>query len=313
MTTQSTPGMVRDESDSGVNVSGPAEIAWAAASDVGRHRVSNEDAALVASRLYAVADGMGGHDCGEIASEAAVAALERIEPGELTDTRDALVAAFFDAQDRIEHIRSGSGRRAGTTVTGAALVHHEGQAYWLAFNIGDSRTYRLSGGVLEQVTVDHSQVQELVDAGFLTPDQARVDPRRNVITRALGAGMLVEPDFFAFPAVVGETVLICSDGLTGELPDAEIAEIIEEAAGVGAAAQALIEAARNMGGHDNITAVLARPLVVGTHAVDRSADEGTDTTLRVNGVAAGGGAHEGGTTDGGAREASASDPADRRP
>ena len=107
------------------------------------------------------------------------------------------------------------------------LVTDDDVLHWLILNIGDSRTYRFQNGTLQLLTRDHSQVQEFVDAGVITAEQARIDPRRNVITRALGAGM-AEPDadYFSTPALPGDVLLICSDGLTGELPDAEIAEIL---------------------------------------------------------------------------------------
>ncbi len=138
------------------------------------------------------------------------------------------------------------------------MVTHDEQPHWLVLNIGDSRTYRWTHSVIEQVTTDHSQVQELVDAGYLTPEAARVDPRRNVITRALGAGMDADVDFFAFPVVRGDILLVCSDGLTGELPDTEISQIIAEsppdAAGVAAE---LVGAALALGARDNVTVVVA--------------------------------------------------------
>lgn len=115
----------------------------------------------------------------------------------------------------------------------------------------------MSHGRLEQVTIDHSQVQELVDAGFLTAAQARVDPRRNVITRALGAGMEQEADFFTFPVEVGDRIMVCSDGLTGELTDDSIAAVLLELTDPAQAAQALVAAALEAGGRDNITVVIA--------------------------------------------------------
>lgn len=249
---------VRDSAASGSHEVCGFGIDWAAVSDVGLVREANEDAALVTDRRYLLADGMGGHDCGEIASETALAALGAVEPSDLTTTRDAVLGALRTAAHDIGDIDSANGRRAGTTVTGALIVDYEGAPHWLVVNIGDSRTYRWSDAVIEQVTTDHSQVQELIDAGHLTPEQARVDPRRNVITRALGAGMDAEADFFVFPVVAGDVVLICSDGLTGELPDSELEEIIaERAATPDALAAELVSATLALGARDNVTVVVA--------------------------------------------------------
>lgn len=257
MTMDSIP-TVRNAATSGSHEFDGLRIDFAAVSDVGLVREANEDAALVTDRAYLLADGMGGHECGEIASETALHALHAVHAGDLAGTRSAVLAALVTAQHDIENIDSTHGRRAGTTVSGALVVTYDDHPHWLVLNIGDSRTYRWSATVLEQVTTDHSQVQELVDAGYLTPEAARVDPRRNVITRALGAGMDADADFFTFPVVAGDVVLVCSDGLTGELPDSEIAEIIgasvPDAARI---ADELVGAALALGARDNVTVVIA--------------------------------------------------------
>ncbi|GAA2049653.1 PP2C family protein-serine/threonine phosphatase [Williamsia deligens] len=259
MSTDAVP--FRDATVAGVQRRGDLELLWSAVSDVGLVRETNEDAAFVADGRFLLADGMGGHDGGEVASENALTALATVQPGEMAQTREAVVTALGDAQHRIEDISPGSGRRAGTTVTGAVVVTYEDVDQWLVLNIGDSRTYRWSPDSFEQVTSDHSQVQELVDAGYLTPEQARVDPRRNVITRALGAGMDAEADFFLFPVVRGEVLLVCSDGLTGELPDGEIAAIVAEHAVAdgpdpAALATELVQATLALGARDNVTVVV---------------------------------------------------------
>ncbi|WP_348639224.1 protein phosphatase 2C domain-containing protein, partial [Williamsia sp. 1138] len=256
--TMETTGTVRDEMRSGVGEFGQVEISWAVVSDVGLLRETNEDAALVGPGMVLVADGMGGHDCGELASEAALSALSDTAITGINRTRDSVMGLLSEAQRQIEDIDTAdSGRRAGTTITGAMLVDNDGVPHWLVLNIGDSRTYRMSHGRLEQVTVDHSQVQELVDAGFLTAAQARVDPRRNVITRALGAGMEQEADFFTFPVDAGDRIMVCSDGLTGELTDDSIAAILGDLTDPAQAAQALVAAALEAGGRDNITVAIA--------------------------------------------------------
>ena len=250
--------IVRDSSLTGSDIVGDLRLDWSVYSDVGRVRDANEDAALVLPGRYLLADGMGGHESGELASEAALLTLAEVEPGaELAGTRDALDQLLVDAQQRIGGIDGFSDRRAGTTVTGAVLVTDDDVLHWLILNIGDSRTYRFQNGTLQLLTRDHSQVQEFVDAGVITAEQARIDPRRNVITRALGAGM-AEPDadYFSTPALPGDVLLICSDGLTGELPDAEIAEILAGSDSVEDAAASLVDAALFVGAHDNVTVVV---------------------------------------------------------
>ncbi|MFW0784899.1 protein phosphatase 2C domain-containing protein [Gordonia sp. CPCC 206044] len=257
--------IVRDASGCGTDTLEGLRLEWAVACDVGRVREANEDAAVILPGRYLLADGMGGHDSGELASEAALLTIAEVPVlHEQSETQLDLIALLSRAQEKIGDISVDSDRRAGTTVTGAVLVTFEGQPHWLVLNVGDSRTYRLQGGALEQLTVDHSQVQEFVDAGFITREQARVDPRRNVITRALGAGM-VEPqaDFFSLPALPGDVLMVCSDGLTGELPDEEIADILLGSDSAEQATDALVEAALALGAHDNVTVI-----VVAVHESD---------------------------------------------
>jgi serine/threonine protein phosphatase PrpC len=143
----------------------------------------------------------------------------------------------------------------GTTVTGLAGLETLGGDRLMVFNVGDSRVYRLAAGRVEQLTVDHSEVQELVLAGVLTPEQARTHPRRNVVTRALGGGLELVADHWLLPATVGDRFLICSDGLFGELPDEAIAGLLATPRPQ-QAAQGLVAAANDAGGHDNITALV---------------------------------------------------------
>ncbi|KNA93144.1 protein phosphatase 2C domain-containing protein [Gordonia sp. w5E2] len=270
--------IVRDSSLTGSDIVGDLRLDWSVYSDVGRVRDANEDAALVLPGRYLLADGMGGHESGELASEAALLTLAEVEPGaELAGTRDALDQLLVDAQQRIGGIDGFSDRRAGTTVTGAVLVTDDDVLHWLILNIGDSRTYRFQNGTLQLLTRDHSQVQEFVDAGVITAEQARIDPRRNVITRALGAGM-AEPDadYFSTPALPGDVLLICSDGLTGELPDAEIAEILAGSDSVEDAAASLVDAALFVGAHDNVTVVVVA--VRSDEESDEADGENTETS-----------------------------------
>jgi PPM family protein phosphatase len=223
-----------------------------AATSVGRVRQVNEDSHLAVPPLFVVADGMGGHGSGDLASGIAVAemrACAALRPL----FAEAVLTALEHANRHI--IERSDANRMGTTVTGLAGLETAGRDHLMVFNIGDSRVYRLAGNRLEQLTVDHSEVQELVLAGVITREQARTHPRRNVITRALGSDAGLLPDHWLLPAIQGDRYLICSDGLFGELPDSVIRQLL--AAGPPQqAADALVAAANEAGGRDNVTAVV---------------------------------------------------------
>ncbi|WP_378144736.1 PP2C family protein-serine/threonine phosphatase [Cnuibacter sp. UC19_7] len=225
------------------------------ATHTGLRRQTNEDSLLDAFPVFLVADGMGGHEAGEVASALAVEAFAAI-----TGTRSASVAdvrsAFTRAGRAIASLRTTGTRRAGTTVSGAAVVENEGEAYWLVFNLGDSRTYRVHGNDVEQISVDHSVVQELVDEGEIDAAAAASHPGRNVITRALGAGGDHRPDFWLMPIEPGDRILICSDGVSGELDPATIRRVLLEEAEPQAAAVRLVHEGMLHGGRDNLTAVV---------------------------------------------------------
>lgn len=347
-----------------------------AATDRGLRRETNEDSLVVTRTMCAVADGMGGHEAGEVASALAVRTLGGsklfsspdpwnvevpAEPAPLEDVarfrarverelkldpeipdatlllisklRSVLGAADAAIQDNL-------GGRAGTTVTGAWLVDVEGTRLWLVFNVGDSRTYRLvrpegsmpapdhasvahhptgeftayvaedshepahegiadadSPGVevatttplpvmaapkdgpqpeVQQITVDHSEVQYLVSIGQITPAQALVHPRRNVITRALGTGQVWEPDIWVVPAQSGDRLLLCSDGLTGEVATAHIARVLHSVPHPKEAADVLVNAALRAGGRDNVTVIVADSVA------SRPADEDTTTFVPID-------------------------------
>ena len=144
----------------------------------------------------------------------------------------------------------------GTTVVGLIAVEQLGAPYWLAFNIGDSRLYRLWDGDLSQISVDHSYVQELINSGRLSSDDARAHPERNVVTRALGQGEDIEPDFWMMPPEPGERFLLCSDGLSGDVERARIRDVLLAAEDPADAAADLVAAALSAGGRDNITVVV---------------------------------------------------------
>lgn len=230
-------------------------LAWAAATDTGRRRAVNEDSYVASSPLFVVADGMGGHSAGDLASAAVVGRLgEMIGPDFLAprEVERALERATAD----ITVISGESELGVGTTVTGAVLTLLDDRAYFAVFNIGDSRVYTYDHGELLQVTVDHSVVQELVDAGTLTRDEAERHPDSNIITRAVGFNAAPYPDFWMLALTTGLRLLVCSDGLTKELGDDRIR--LHLAAGLDPehTAGALVDAALEAGGRDNVTVVV---------------------------------------------------------
>ncbi|GAA1978536.1 PP2C family protein-serine/threonine phosphatase [Microbacterium pumilum] len=235
----------------------PVTVAWGAASDPGLRRALNEDSFLAAPPLFLVADGMGGHRAGDVASATVIeefatyAGRPSLSIGDLHSAVDRARRRVADLSDG-----AGDGIGAGTTLSGVVICEVDGDAYWLAVNLGDSRTYRLSDGELEQISVDHSVVQELIDSGLLTPDAAARDSRRNVITRAIGGGSDSEADYWLIPAEVGDRILVCSDGLPGELDRDAIHAVLLAEADAQAAATRLVHEAMLRGGRDNITALV---------------------------------------------------------
>jgi PPM family protein phosphatase len=251
----------------------PVAVAWGAATDVGLRRSLNEDSFLAAPPLFLVADGMGGHQAGEVASATVIDEFSRLQ-GRPSLTIDEVQHALRTARDRVDALPPGAGAGAGTTLAGVAVADVDGEGYWLAVNLGDSRTYRLSEGVLEQVSVDHSVVQELIDSGQLDAAEAARDARRNVITRAIGAGSDSEPDYWLLPAEEGDRILVCSDGLPTEIDDVRIDHILRTESHPQQAADRLVREAVAAGGRDNVTV-----LVVDAVSVRVRADAGHRDTV----------------------------------
>lgn len=235
-------------------------VRFGAATDRGR-RPNNEDAYLARPPLFLVADGMGGHIGGERASRAVIDAFEPLASRAMVDMA-AVRAAFGDAVAAVEALPGEGLAAAGATLTGACLSENDGRSYWLVLNVGDSRTYRLAAGELEQISVDHSVVQELMDAGRLTEAGAETDPRRHVITRAIGAGSSADADYWLIPADQGDRVLICSDGLSGEVAADRLRDALLAEPDPQAAATRLVHEALLHGGHDNITVIVVDALEV---------------------------------------------------
>lgn len=226
---------------------------WGSATDRGRVRSLNEDSLLACPPVFLVADGMGGHDAGNVASRIVVDAFSALV-GHDTATPDAVHDAFANAGVRMRETLGA--RLGGTTVAGVAVTEVDGAEYWLIFNIGDSRVYRVSDGSLAQVSVDHSVVQELIDTGEITAADARVHPERHVITRAVGTGSEPDPDYWLLPVAAHDRLMLCSDGLTSELDDPTILQALTTLDDPQQAADWLVGAAVEAGGRDNVTVVV---------------------------------------------------------
>ncbi len=232
------------------------ELRWGAATHQGLVRDMNEDAYAAEPGLFVVADGMGGHSAGEVASAIAVDTLRR-SAGEGYGTVDdvsvavRLANASIRAEAGVRPDRAGM----GTTLTALVVLDPERHLLGLA-NVGDSRTYRRRGGRLSRLTVDHSYVEELVRDGQITVEEARLHPRRNIVTRALGIDRTVEVDTWTITAATGDRYVLCSDGLVDEVPDHEIDDVLGGVADPQQAAEQLVAMANRHGGRDNVTVVV---------------------------------------------------------
>lgn len=237
-----------------------------AASDVGNVRSINEDSFLAGPSVFLVADGMGGHAHGDRASAAVARVFAARHARETWTSSGAVLTSIAEANSAVRALTPPDARDdaiAGTTVTGVALLEPVagGSASWMAFNVGDSRIYSWRAGQLDQVTVDHSAVQELVDLGRITRAEAEVHPERNVVTRAMGVDDDPDADVWLIPAGGDQLFLLCSDGLTKELSDDRIAELLGETTGevpTVSIAGRLVDAAVLAGGHDNVTVVVVQ-------------------------------------------------------
>ncbi|MGX1932464.1 PP2C family protein-serine/threonine phosphatase [Microbacterium resistens] len=231
------------------------DLRWAGATDRGRRRENNQDAFLAEYPLFVVADGMGGHAGGEIASQRTIARLgDAVHDGSITAAaiEAALAAAIEDIAAHPETTDEGT----GTTLTGVFLDTHDGDPRWVSLNIGDSRVYLLRDGALVQVTTDHSVVQELITAGRLSPEEAEGHPYSNVITRAVGVSEATPPDYRELAVQDGDRFVICSDGLTKELTDYGIQHFLAQNADPADAVAAMMAAALENGGRDNVTLIV---------------------------------------------------------
>jgi|LauGreDrversion4_2_1035121.scaffolds.fasta_scaffold25690_5 protein phosphatase len=232
------------------------QLRWGTHTDTGKVRQQNEDALLAEAGLFAVADGMGGHNAGEVASALAVTTLKAgLREG--IATSDVLRSLVQQANSVIYTASLDDSTQAGmgTTLTAVAVVP-EGDGHILVANVGDSRTYLLRNGDMRCVTTDHSYVQELVNEGVISAEDARTHPRRNIVTRALGIDRNVTVDVQSLRVEPGDRLMLCSDGLVDEVTDADIADILRMHPVPGEAAQTLVNSANAAGGRDNTTVVV---------------------------------------------------------
>ncbi len=227
---------------------------WGSATDRGLVRRINEDALLAYPPVFLVADGMGGHAAGDLASRLAVEEFAQLA-GRPSAGPDEVHACFRRTSRRLRAAVE-AGKTAGTTVAGVAVAAYDGAEYWLVFNIGDSRVYRLADGRLEQISVDHSVVQELLDRGEIDPAAAQSHPERHVVTRAIATSGDPVPDYWLIPAGPADRLLVCTDGLTVEVPDGRLREVLATVADAQEAAEQLVAEALAAGGADNVSAVV---------------------------------------------------------
>lgn len=229
------------------------DISFGSRTDIGYVRDHNEDSLIIIPPLFAVADGMGGHEAGEIASEITVNTLAELAPSHLD--AEGLTAAVEAANYNVMKApRQGIGRDGmGTTLTAAML---EGERLLIA-QVGDSRAYLLHKGHLQQITRDHSLMADLIEAGQITPEEARVHPNRSVITRSIGSDIHMRPDIYELNVDAGDRILLCSDGLSSMISNNAIESIMRRQSDAQHCADELVTAALENGGADNVTVVVA--------------------------------------------------------
>ena len=240
-------------------------LSWGARSDVGLVRGHNEDSFLVKAPLFAVCDGMGGHAAGEVASGIAVQTIAEHAP-EHAD--EILLGAAVEAANNavLEGAATGVGKPGmGCTATCALIENNQ----MCIAHVGDSRIYLLHAGTLVRITHDHSYVEELVDAGEITADEARIHPSRSIITRALGSDPDMYADHFTLDVSTGDRIILCSDGLSSMVSDKDIEELAISNVTPQAAADTLVSAALTAGGHDNVTVIVVDVVEDGLATIHR--------------------------------------------
>lgn len=254
-------GRVNSDTTSGEN----KFLSWGARSDVGLVRSHNEDSFLVRAPLFVVSDGMGGHAAGEVASSIAVETINEKAPP-IAD--DILLGAAVESANTavIQAAEDGLGKPGMGCTASCILIENSKMA---VAHVGDSRVYLLRHGTLVRITHDHSFVEELVDSGQITPDEARTHPSRSIITRALGSDPDMYADHFSLEVMRGDRIILCSDGLTSMIPDSELESVAVSSATAQQAADNLVSAALTAGGSDNITVIVVDVLDDGAAAEAR--------------------------------------------
>ena len=250
------------------------ELRCGAATHPGAVRDVNQDSLLAGPVVFAVADGMGGHAAGEVASAITVAMMATLPTG--VDA-DLVLDAIRDSHAEVRRqAPAGTVREGmGTTLSGLALATRDGEDVLVAFNVGDSRLYRFVDGVLEQLSVDHSLVAEMVEDGEITASEAATHRSRNIITRAIGIGDELEVDHWLIAPAPGEMFVVCSDGLTNEVSDAEVETVLRDDLTPQGAVDRLVEMAVRRGARDNVSV-----LVVALDGVTASVPLDEDTQPR---------------------------------
>jgi protein phosphatase len=251
------------------------KLKWGASTDVGMVRQQNEDSFLAEETLFVVADGMGGHNAGEVASALAVTTLKAGARLGI-DTTDEFRELVQQANSAIytASLDDSTQSGMGTTVTALSIVEGE-EPRVLVANVGDSRAYLWRSGALSRLSVDHSYVQELVNEGIITPEAARVHPRRNIVTRALGIDRSVMVDVFTHFVRTGDRIVLCSDGLVDEVADVEIARVLGQHTDPQETAEALVMVANTNGGRDNTTVIVVDVLDDISEPIASSAPDNT--------------------------------------
>lgn len=231
---------------------------YAAATHPGMVKKVNEDAICAESPVFVVADGISGSQRGDIASRMVADAFGRLAGAADALTPELVAETLHGVHDEVLRAQQRDGHDSATTACGAVGLVLGDTAYWLMFNVGDSRVYRISGKArhLAQISVDHSHVQELMDAGVITPAQAETHPERNVITRAVGAEEDFRPDFWLVPIVAGDRLLVCSDGLLRETPLDVVADVVRLVRDPERAVGQLMELALANGARDNVSIIV---------------------------------------------------------
>lgn len=243
-------------------------LSFAGQTHPGARRSTNEDSICVAAPVFVVADGVGGSSRGELASAMVTDAFSALT-GNDELTSDDVAATLERAHAEVLEVQRRGGFDCASTASGIVGIAAGDSAYWVVFNVGDSRVYRMTGQrrVLQQLSVDHSHVQEMVDAGVIDAAQAVNHPDRNVVTRAVGSPDPFRPDYWLIPMVAGDRLMVCSDGLLTDSPYQQVEEILHRADSPTRAVEDLTELALRSRARDNVSVIVVdviRPLVDGS-------------------------------------------------